>query len=163
SGSRTGGGPLSAHTPHRGSGMRPEPRGGPIVSQASQSASESPAGLQPLKPGDYMSSAGIRTMTPRPRAAPIAPPIPPRPPGEGGGEPGKREVRGGPSRPLPPVAATPATPARPGGPVRPAAPGPVVRTQRPEKSINKADMLDLIRSGQLSALQSSGGAAPGGA
>jgi len=98
-------------------------------------------------------------MTPRAGSPPSS--VGPRRPGpDTGTDGGRREAPAGPRRPLPPVAATPAAPARP-SPPRSTAPGPVPRTQRPEKSINKADMLDLMRTGQLTALQSPGGGPAG--
>ena len=101
SSSRAGGGPLSAHTPHRGTGPRPGSSaaiaGRPAGAEAraarafvARSTGAAPGGFQPLKPGDYMSSAGIRTMTPRVSPAP-PPSSASRRPAEGGGEGGRRD------------------------------------------------------------------------
>ena len=123
-----------------------------------------PGGFQPLKPGDYMSSAGIRTMTPRVSPAPPASSASRRP-AEGGGEGGRRDSGGPGARkgpPLPQVAAASAP--RPAMSPRPAAPSPALKTQRPDKSMTREELLAMMRSGQLSNLQSPGGGAgaPGG-
>ena len=74
SGTRPAGGPLSAHTPHRGTGPRPggrpaAPRTSPATRASDRSAFvpgidlDRPGiqrGFQPLKRDDYMSSAGTR-------------------------------------------------------------------------------------------------------
>ena len=49
--------------PWAGAGLRSRPA--QPGSPAGSTGGEAPGGFQPLKPGDYMSSAGIRTMTPR--------------------------------------------------------------------------------------------------
>ena len=123
-----------------------------------------PGGFQPLKPGDYMSSAGIRTMTPRVSPAPPASSASRRP-AEGGGEGGRRDSGGIAARkgpPLPQVAAANAP--RPAMSPRPSAPAPALKTQRPDKSMTREELLAMMRSGQLSNLQSPGGGAgaPGG-
>ena len=111
-----------------------------------------------------MSSAGIRTMTPRVSPAPPSSAGSRRPPGEGGGEGGRRDSGGGARKgpPLPQVAAASAP--RPSASSRPAAPGPAVKTQRPDKSMTREELLAMMRSGQLSNLQAPGGSpqAPGG-
>ena len=167
SSSRSGGGPLSAHTPHRGIGGRPESpspsASGRIESRVAQTGSpggsatgEAPGGFQPLKPGDYMSSAGIRTMTPRVTPAPPSSSMPRR---EAGGDSSRRESGGGAVRkgpPLPQVAAANAP--RPSTVPRPAPPGPALKTQRPDKSMTKDELLKMMKSGQLGHMQSPGGA-----
>ena len=45
---------------------------------------------------------------------------------------------------------------RPASSSRPAAPGPAVKTQRPDKSMTREELLAMMRSGQLSNLQSPG-------
>jgi translation initiation factor IF-2 len=111
-----------------------------------------------------MSSAGIRTMTPRVSPAPPASSASRRPP-EGGGEGGRRDPGGAGARkgpPLPQVAAPSAQ--RPTMSPRPQAPSPALKTQRPDKSMTREELLSMMRSGQLSNLQSPGGGAgaPGG-
>ena len=81
SGTRPAGGPLSAHTTHRGAAPRPAGPGHPAPAQRPESRSgqpashtpaapgSGPAGFQPLKRDDYMSSAGTRPMTPRGRSS----------------------------------------------------------------------------------------------
>jgi translation initiation factor IF-2 len=105
-----------------------------------------------------MSSAGIRTMPPRVGSAPGAP-------RRLGSEPApdatRREPRTGPGRPLPPVASTPAAPPRAAGPGRPAAPAPLAKTQRPDKSMTREELLAMMKSGQLGTLQAPGAGAPG--
>ena len=167
SSSRSGGGPLSAHTPHRGIGGRPESpspsASGRIESRVAQTGSpggsatgEAPGGFQPLKPGDYMSSAGIRTMTPRVTPAPPSSSMPRR---EAGGDSSRRESGGGAVRkgpPLPQVAAANAP--RPSTVPRPAPPGPALKTHAPDKSMTKDELLKMMKSGQLGHMQSPGGA-----
>ncbi len=69
------------------SGGRPEPRPGPAeLAGRVDHRSMRPAVSSRLKPGDYMSSAGIRTMTPRVSPAPPASSRARRPPATAGGE-----------------------------------------------------------------------------
>ena len=111
--------PLSAHTPHRGTGLRPG--GGPGLAPSAESRPSRPQGsaaaghqegapgsatFQPLKRSDYMSSAGIRPplqrtgrRRPNLRDRPVAPAT--TPPPKGGVASLSRALR----RPLPPVAA----------------------------------------------------------
>ena len=124
----------------------------------------SQGGFQPLKPGDYMSSAGIRTMTPRVSPAPPASSASRRP-ADGSGDGGRRDSGGAGQRkgpPLPQVAAASAP--RPVMSPRSQAPSPAPKTQRPDKSMTREELLAMMRSGQLSNLQSPGGGAgmPGG-
>ena len=175
SGTRPAGGPLSAHTTHRGAGPRPggptspgqgprhEPRAGQPSSQVSSSPGSGSSSFQPLKRDDYMSSAGTRPMTPRvgPSSAPSTGPR--RPGGEAGGEVARREITRGSARPLPNVAA-PTTPLpRGGGSQRSAPAAPMPKTQRPEKSVTREEMLALMKSGQLNAFPPPGGHAGPGA
>ena len=120
--SRLGGGPLSAHTPHRGTGIRPG-GGGPALtpsaeSRPSRTQGSSPAvpggqegapgtaSFQPLKRSDYMSSAGIRPPVQRTTPASSPPSAPARRPGDDAlTEGARREPPSVPRRPLPPVAA----------------------------------------------------------
>ena len=94
-----------------------------------------------------MSSAGIRTMTPR--VGPGPPPSIGRRP-EAGGD--CRRDSGGARK-----AATPApggggqSSPRPSASPRPASPGPAPKTQRPDKSMTKDELLHLMKSGQLNA------------
>ena len=162
-------GPLSAHTPHRGTGPGggPRPGGGPTPASpgarhgqpGAQPPSASPGGgssFQPLKQSDYMSSAGIRPMTPR-----VTPPSTPssssslgaprRPIGESGADGNRRdrEPTRGTSRPLPNVAAPTLPPQRQGGPQRPASGTPAGKTQRPEKKMTPEEIMAFRRSGQV--------------
>ena len=120
--SRLGGGPLSKHTPHRGTGIRPG-GGGPALtpsaeSRPSRTQGSSPAvpggqegapgtaSFQPLKRSDYMSSAGIRPPVQRTTPASSPPSAPARRPGDDALTEGpRREPPSVPRRPLPPVAA----------------------------------------------------------
>ena len=180
SGSRPSG-PLSAHTPHRGTGPGGGPRpGGPqppsqgprheprLGQPGASPPSVSPSGgsgFQPLKQSDYMSSAGIRPMTPRvtpsSTSSSSSAGVQRRP---GGGEPGSdagrrdREPVRGTSRPLPSVAAPILPPQRPSGPQRPAPSAPVGKTQRPEKKMTPEEIMAFRRSGQVPTTQ----APPGG-
>jgi translation initiation factor IF-2 len=84
---------------------------------------------------------------------------------EAGGDSGRRDAGGGGGRkgpPLPQVAAANAP--RPSAGPRPAAPGPALKTQRPDKSMTKDELLKMMKSGQLGHLQSPGvgSGAPGG-
>ena len=173
SGTRPAGGPLSAHTTHRGAGPRPggptspgqgprhEPRPGQPGSQTSSSPGSASTGFQPLKRDDYMSSAGTRpTMTPR--VGPSAPSSsgPRRPGGDSGGDGGRRDMPRGSDRPLPKVAAPTTQMPRTGGPQRTAPAAPMPKTQRPEKSVTREEMLALMKSGGLNAFPPPGG--PGG-
>ena len=109
---------------------------------------------------------GIRTMTPRVSPAPPPSSQSRRPAGESGGESGRRDSGGSGARkgpPLPQVAAASAPRPSP-SPSRPTAPGPALKTQRPDKSMTKDELLRLMKTGQLGHLQSPGGggtAAPG--
>ena len=180
SGTRPAGGPLSAHTPHRSSGVRPGGQGtggippaesrlsrpqGPA--SASPGVQETPGGtanFQPLKRSDYMSSAGIRPPVQRTNSAPPASPAPARRPGdEAVAEGARRESPGGPRRPLPPVAAPQAPSHRPAAPSRPVNSGGEGKSQRPEKRMTREDMLNLMRSGQLGTAQAPSPPAWGGA
>ncbi len=165
-----GGGPLSAHTRHGhpGGGARPGPSGpppsqGPRPDQRPAQTPGAPGGqgFQPLRRNDYMPPAGVRAMSPRgsgTTAPPSAPPI--RRSGEDSpSDGGRREGPGGPRRPLPQVAAPIVSPPRTGGPQRPPSPAP--KSQRPEKSMTRDEMMALMRSGGLNNFQSPG--APPGA
>ena len=120
--SRLGGGPLSAHTPHRATGIRPGGGGPALTSSAesrpSRTQGSSPAvpggqegapgtaSFQPLKRSDYMSSAGIRPPVQRTTPASSPPSAPARRPGDDAlTEGARREPPSVPRRPLPPVAA----------------------------------------------------------
>ncbi len=146
--SRAGGGPLSAHTPHRGTGLRPG--GGPGLAPSAESRPSRPQGsaaaghqegapgsatFQPLKRSDYMSSAGIRPPLQRTAPSPSQPSGPPRRSGDdASSEGGRREPSlGAPRRPLPPVAAPQAPVQRPGSAPRPTSQAGEGKTQRPEK------------------------------
>ncbi len=92
-------------------------------------------------------------------APPSAPPV--RRSGEdSASDAGRREGPGGPRRPLPQVAAPIVSPPRIGGPQRPSAPPPP-KSQRPEKSMTRDEMMALMRSGGLNNFPSPG--APPGA
>ncbi|HMB07465.1 MAG TPA: translation initiation factor IF-2 [Isosphaeraceae bacterium] len=147
---RVGGGPLSGHTPHRGAaaGARSRPAAAPPGSQ--HELRPNPTTPPPLKPSDYMSSAGIR----QPIGRPGAPASPSRRPGDessGGpsGESPRREPSSGTRRPLPAVASVaPASqPRRTSGP-RPGA-APEVKTQRPERRYTPEELMAMMRAGQL--------------
>jgi translation initiation factor IF-2 len=85
-----------------------------------------------------------------------------RPGGETGAEGTRRDSSGGTRRSiLPPVAPHTAPLQRTGGPPRSVAPGPVPKTQRPDKSMTKEEMLAWMKSGQMNTLQPPGGG-PGG-
>src|SRR5262249_10289324 len=157
-GSRTGGGPLAAHTRH-GGGLRPgqpssptpglEPRAGQAPAPSGSAGSR----FQPLERKDYMSSAGIRTTAPR-SSGPVAPPAGPprRPVEESGADSGRRETPRGGGRPLPGVAAPVMPSSRAGGPPRPSPSPPAPKTQRPEKPMTKGPILGLMKAGQTRAL-----------
>ena len=153
-----------AFGPHAASRHRPAPgasqgRSSPSLSDAPAPATGGAAGFQPLKPGDYMSSAGTRPMTPR--VGSVADLLAgPRRPGGDGGDGGRRESPAGRAGPCPSGRPRPQPP-RAGGPPRPTSPGPLPKTQRPEKSMTREEMLALMRSGRLDALQSPGGGGPG--
>ena len=96
-------------------------------------------------------------MTPRVSPAPPSS-VTRRPPAESGGEPSRREAGGGPVRkgpPLPQVAAA----SRREAPVSPrqAPSSPAPKTQRPDKSMTKDELLQLMKSGQLGHVQHPGG------
>ena len=124
------------------------------------------AGFQPLKPSDYMSSAGIRPMTPRvgpSSTSSSASATQRRPVGESAPDGGRRdrdrdrESNRSAARPLPAVASGPVAPTqRQGGSQRPAPSSPASKTQRPEKSMTKEEMLNWMRSGQLPSLHTPG-------
>ena len=110
-----------------------------------------------------MSSAGIRPSAQRAAPAASQPPVAQaRRPGE---EPladgGRREPPLGPRRPLPPVAAPQAPVHRPSTGPRPPSLGAEGKSQRPEKRLTKEEYFNMMRSGQLGALQSPGGPAAG--
>ena len=171
SGTRPSAGPLSAHTTHRGAAPRPpgpgqsaqaprpEARPGQPSSHAPAAPGTGPAGFQPLKRDDYMSSAGTRPMMPR--GAPSLPSStgPRRPVGDSSGDSTRRETNRGADRPLPKVAA-PSQPPRGNTPQRSAPSAPLPKTQRPERSVTREEMLALMKSGGLNAFPSPGG--PGG-
>ena len=168
SGTRPAGGPLSAHTTHRGAAPRPagpghpaqaprpDSRPGQPTAHTPAAPGGGPAGFQPLKRDDYMSSAGTRPMTPR-----VAPSLPSstgprRPIGEAGSDATRRETNRGGDRPLPKVAA-PSQPPRGNAPQRSAPSAPLPKTQRPERSVTREEMLALMKSGGLNAFPPPGG------
>ncbi len=94
-------------------------------------------------------------MSPRASGA-TAPPVAPtrRPTGEESPpDGGRREAPGGPSRPLPKVAAPIMPPPRTAGPPRSSSPA-APKSQRPEKSMTRDEMMALMRSGGLNNFQS---------
>ena len=108
-----------------------------------------------------MSSAGIRTMTPRVSPAPPASSASRRPPRGAETAAGATQVAAGRARDHPFRRWPPRAPRGPSMSPRPAAPGPALKTQRPDKSMTKEELLAMMRSGQLSNLQSPGGGAGG--
>ena len=180
-GLRAGGGPLSAHTPHRGTGLRPggQGHGGPSTTESraprppgsgtlpssGRDATAGVSGFQPLKRSDYMSSAGIRPPVQRAAPASSQPPAGQTQARRPGDEPladaGRREPPLGPRRPLPPVAAPQAPVQRPSTAPRPPSHGAEGKSQRPEKRLTKEEYFNMMRSGQLGALQGPGGPAAG--
>ncbi len=169
SGTRPAGGPLSAHTTHRGvaprpggpahpaPGPRPESRPGQPSSHAPAPPGSAPAGFQPLKRDDYMSSAGTRPMTPRVGPSSPSSAGPRRPVGESGGDAGRRETNRGADRPLPKVAAPTSQAPRGNVPQRSAPSAAIPKTQRPERSVTREEMLALMKSGGLNAFPAPGG------
>ncbi len=150
------GGPLSGHTPHRGSAGTANRPAAPTTPP--HDYRPSPSTPPPLKRSDYMTPGGTRQTIPHP--APIASTTPRReeepagPPGDGS----RREPPSGPRRPLPPVApVAPPPQARRASPPRPGGGGHEVKTQRPEKRYTPEELLAMMKSGQL------GGQAPGAA
>ncbi len=176
--SRLGSGPLAAHTPHRGTGIRPG-GGGPALtpsaeSRPSRTQGSSPAvpggqegvsgtaSFQPLKRSDYMSSAGIRPPVQRATPSSSPPAAPARRPGDDAlTEGARREQPSVPRRPLPPVAAPQAPTHRASSAPRPASHAAEGKTQRPEKRMTREEVLNLMRSGQLGT-QPSPGSPPSG-
>ncbi len=172
-GSRPVGGPLSAHTPHRGAAPRPGGaqsgpagqreggRGGPLSGHAGAPGAGRAATFEPLKPSDYITPTGTRAMAPRVGPVSTAPPLSRRPATEGPPEGGRRDSAA-PSRPsnLPKVAAPPPPAARSLAPTRPAAAGPKV--ERPVKSWTREEMLAAMRSGQLKTTPQGPGTSPPG-
>ncbi len=109
--------------------------------------------LQPLKRSDYMSAAGT-PMTQRP---PSGPGTGPREGAESPGGEGRREAPRSGGRPLPPVASPAPMVQRPSAPSRPSSLGPV---QRPEKSMTREELIQLMKSGQIGGLSTPPGAQP---
>ncbi len=159
-----GGGPLSGHTPHRGTpGGAGQPR--PTQGYAPQSEPRpNPSTPPPLKRSDYISSAGIRQPLTRPGASGGPAQSTRQPVDQSQGGESRRDALGGTRRPLPPVASTPASPPpqarRPGAPTGRSA-GPEVKTQRPEKRYTPEQMLEMMRSGQIGGQPGAPSARPG--
>ena len=150
---RTGGGPLSGHTPHRA------PTGGGPVRPSTAPAAQpdlrpNPSTPPPLKRSDYISPTGIRPAPGRPSAS-SGQPSARRPDDSGTGEPRRDFQSGATRRPLPQVAASNAPPPvrRPGGSSGPSnqRPGgsPLANAQRPEKRFTREEMLAAMQSGQV--------------
>ncbi len=160
---RSGGGPLSGHTPHRsaapGAPQRPATPPSP-----QHDLRPNPSTPPPLKRSDYISPTGTR----QPVGRPLGPQGGgsgggsqtmgrPRDDSGGGGEPRRDSLSGrGTSRPLPPVATAnnpPPQARRPGGSGGPGAHrpggGPEVKTQRPEKRYTPEELRAMMLSGQL--------------
>ncbi|MGE3821633.1 MAG: translation initiation factor IF-2, partial [Isosphaeraceae bacterium] len=160
-GLRSGSGPLSGHTPHRGPASGSSaPRSTPPAGQAD--FRPNPSTPPPLKRTDYISPTGTRPPLGR-SGAPLGGQSPPRRPADegGSGENTRRDAStAAPRRPLPPVASL--APPRTGGPAGggPSAPrreGPEAKTQRPEVKYTPEQLRAMMRSGQL------GNQAPGAA
>ena len=96
-------------------------------------------------------------MTPRVGPSSVPSTGPRRPSGEAGGEGPRREISRGSARPLPNVAAPTNPLPRGGGSQRSAPAAPLPKTQRPEKSVTREEMLALMKSGQLNAFPPPGG------
>ncbi|WP_422930491.1 translation initiation factor IF-2 [Singulisphaera sp. PoT] len=169
------GGPLSGHTPHRGTGGPGSPGGGgggnvggnanaPVrpanPQQAPVDYRPNPSTPPPLKRSDYVSPAGIRQAHPRQGPPPNISQRRSDEDTQGGGpnEGNRREPLpgGGARRPLPPVATNSGptgqirrpTNVRPGG-GGPSSSGPEVKTQRPEKRYTPDELIAMRKSGQL--------------
>jgi translation initiation factor IF-2 len=149
---RSGAGPLSGHTPHRG------PAAGTTAGPAAARPESPPAGETrapaPIRPSDYIGPAGTRPTFPQaPRPGSGPPPV--RRAGQRpapGTEAPRREPlpQSGPRRPLPPIAApAPAGPAlrRPETGPRPGEPG--SKTQRPDQKYTPEQIRALMQSGQI--------------
>ena len=151
---RSGTGPLSGHTPHRGTvGNAPRPAG---PAAPPQDYRPNPSTPPPLKRSDYLAPGGGRA-GPVQTLGPAASGQSPRRPGDDGGQSDRRDSAGRSSRPLPSVAAplpsVASPPRRPGGGGPGAGPrpggGPEVKTQRPEKRYTPAELMAMMRSGAL--------------
>src|SRR5579864_115847 len=172
----SGGGPLSGHTPHRGStaggggGTAVRPGGG-TSSQAD--LRPHPATPAPLKRSDYISPAGTRHSTigrPAPGAAVARRPGSETVPGQASDTPRRDTSSSASRRPLPQVAPqTQAPQTRRAEAQRPS--GPESKTQRPEVKLTPEQFIAMKESGQLgtgahappgrSAAAAQAGAAPG--
>ena len=137
-------GPGPAGPRHPAQGPRHEPRAGQPSSQAPSAPGSGPAGFQPLKRDDYMSSAGTRPMTPRVGPSSPSSSGPRRPGGESGGdgEPARHEPGSGPALAQRRRAHHPAA-SRRRLRQRSAPAAPMPKTQRPEKSVTREEMLAL--------------------
>jgi translation initiation factor IF-2 len=150
-GSPRAAGPLSGHTPHRGSYSGAPGRPGTASPAASSGAT--PGVAAPHTRGDYISPTGTRigSALGRPANIPSAPIR--RAPASGAEDAQRREAQTAPqrvARPLPPVAASPSAPTA--IPRRPDQARPAAPAQRPDVKFVKytpEQLLELARSGQL--------------
>ncbi len=152
---RSGAGPLSGHTSHRGG--QPQAGGPPLAPRLQQGAPSAgggydprpnPTSPSPLRHSDYISPGGVRSSGP--------PPLQSRT-GQGSGSTPPRRTDGndisrqqGPlvtRRPLPQVAAPSTAPLRRPEPPRPA--GPESKSQRPEVRYTPEQLRAMMQQGQL--------------